>query len=153
MYIRPDARESYRHWWDAQIATYALWFAYRHLNIPALHYVPRVPWKKSRYRSSYRGHYVRPWDISTSGESGFRQDGYHRKDIDEKERSRRDWRERKGFRRDKARSRRHWCSCGRYVKDVDHHSRRAYERQMIHTEDWDNFVDHQDMFVSNWDCC
>jgi hypothetical protein len=148
MYILPDARDSYRHWWNAQVQSYALWFAYRHLNIPCLDYTPRVPY---RHRPLTRG-WMRKWDISTSGESRFVQAGYAKKEISDVEQSRRDWRERKGFKRDRAK-RRHWCSCGRYVKQVDHRSRRAYEREMIDAQRWDEMYDHQDMFVSSWDCC
>lgn len=97
-YILSDARASYVHWWKRQIDTYALWMAYRHLNIPELHYVPRIP--RRRYvwgRGADR--WIRPWDISTSGESRFVQNGYAKKEADS---VKSDWRQRKGFALDQA---------------------------------------------------
>ncbi len=146
-YIQPDARASYVHWWNAQLQTYALWFAYRHLNIPALDYVPRVPRRYTRWGGQ---RWIRPWDISTSGESSFRQNGYKKKVIDEREQARRDWRERKGFARDQAKGR-CWCKCK--LNDAKA-GRRAWERDMIRKGRWEDLDSYdKNMFTDAWDCC
>lgn len=158
MYIHPDAHASYRHWWEAQ--TYWLWCYYRWDeyrsvadDVGTLYpHLRKKSKRRRRYSWSNRGRFIPKWNVATSGESSFRQAGYETKVVDESEQSRRDWRDRKGFTRDKSKGCR-FCGCGRHVKDTDHRTRRAYERQMIKTGRWDEMYDHQDMFVSSWDCC
>jgi hypothetical protein len=124
-YIHPDAHGSYRQWWSRQISTYALYFAYRHLNISALNYVPRVP-----YRYKHTRGWIRPWDISTSGESSFRQNGYDGKEIDEEAQSSADWRERKHFKKDKSKRYKR-RSCPKWVKRQCNKEYRAWQRDLI----------------------
>lgn len=97
---------------------------------------------------------LRDWNyrrwLSHQGLSKFRQDGsYEKKESDHIEN---DWRTRKGFSKDQSKHRT-WCKCRRYLKTVDHRSRRCYERTMINNDRWDEMYDHQDMFVSSWDAC
>lgn len=148
-YIHPDARASYRHWWTAQVETYALYFAYRHLNIPSLSYVPRKPWPRYCYNTGR----LWPWDISTSGESSFVQLGYPKKEISDAEQSRRDWRERKGFKRDRAKPGHHrFKNAGFYGKRMVRRSRRQHERECIAHERWDEITQSvQDLCRLWWD--
>jgi hypothetical protein len=129
MYILPDAREAYRHWWEGQVATYALWYAYRHLNIPALNYMPRIP----RRRSYWGRRWMAPWDISTSGESRFVQNGYPRKT---KNQVREDWRAHKQFTRDKAKYERR-SGCPPWLKRQCNQDYRAWVRNCIKRGDYD----------------
>lgn len=101
--------------------------------------------------------FIRPWDISTSGESSFRQNGYEEKVVDEREQARRDWRERKGFRRDKAKRGGCWCKCNLTDSRKGH---RAWQRNVLRktvSEDpnaWEELMEYdKDMFTSGWDCC
>lgn len=138
-YIHPDARESYRHWWEQQ--TYWMlqprpWQPYISLAEEIGYLYPHLrPPRKLRYRRGRWGDrkpYLRRWDISTSGESRFVQEGYETKEIDQ---SREDWRERKGFAKDQSKHRT-WCKCRRHLKTRDHRERRRWERAMIHAERW-----------------
>jgi hypothetical protein len=111
----------------------------------------RPPRKRRRRRGRWgtRTPWLPKWDISTSGESRFVQNGYETKETDQ---AAADWRERKGFAKDQAKHRT-WCKCRRYLKTRDHRERRRYEKAMIKAERWDEIFHHQDMFVSSWDAC
>lgn len=111
------------------------------------------------YRTEKR---IRKWNISTSGESAFRQNGtYKEKQINEKEQSRRDWRKRKGFQRDQAKGR---CFCKCKITDTQA-GHRAWARDLIkkgiiHNDTYfmEEYAErllsyNKDQFTSRWDCC
>lgn len=108
-------------------------------------------WEQRRilYPHKVRTRYILPWDISTSGESRFRQNDHSKK---EKNQIREDWREHKSFAKDQSKNRA-WCNCGRYLKAKGNRQARRWVRKMIHHERWDEIYYHQDMFVSSWDAC
>jgi hypothetical protein len=141
MYILPDARASYVHWWKRQLDTYELWYAYRHLNIPALDYIPRRPRKWPKYGRRW----IRPWDVSTSGESSFRQNGYDKK---EKDQIREDWRERKQFKRDKAK-RYQRRSCPKWLKRQCNKDYRAWQKKLL-AHDRDEEICWRKDFYDPW---
>jgi len=157
-YILPDARESYRHWWEQQ--TYWMlrprpWQRYISVAEEIGYLYPHLrPLRRNRRRGrcGTQKPYLRPWDISTSGESRFVQSGYAKKETDDAEQAREDWRERKGFARDQSKHRT-WCKCRRYLKTRDHRERRRRDRALIHAERYDEIYYHKDMFVSSWDAC
>ncbi len=112
--------------------------------------------KRVKYVRTPRTPYVRRWDISTSGESSFRQNGYEKKVLSEKEQSRRDWREKKGFNRDRRKGS-CWCKCNLTDSRRGH---RAWVRNQLqdtvnHNSDaWEELMEYdKDMFTSGWDCC
>ena len=87
-----------------------------------------------------------------SGKSRFVQDGSYKKKV--RDQNKIDWRNKKGFQRDQAKANGCWCKMGRYLKDVDHRSRRAFERDCIANERWDDLTsEHKDQFTSSWDAC
>ena len=169
MYILPDARGAYTHWWEAQVATYALWFAYRHLNIPALDYMPRVPYKRyqsSRTRTVTVQHtitmptgeeiiyqwesphytYGRWWQKRKQSDfrksQHFIQHGIEKKEIDQ---LKADWREHKGFQRDRIKARHQYRNTKWARKQMNKEARQA-ARQMIHHERWDRISKKDDPF-------
>jgi hypothetical protein len=107
---------------------------------------------------------LRRWDVSTSGESTFRQNGYTKKETNT---VKQDWRERKGFRRDQAKGR---CFCKCKITDTREGHRR-WQRDLLHKmigmevqafNDEVDFFDKElselasydkDSFTSRWDCC
>jgi hypothetical protein len=96
----------------------------------------------NKYRNSRAQRY--------SGISKFRQNGTYEKKT--KDNNKTEWRKRKGFAKDQGRQAA-WCGCGPYLKDVDHRSRRAYEREMIDSGRWDEMINHREYHVSSWDAC
>ena len=77
--------------------------------------------------SFYR--WVRPWTLSTSGESRFRQNGYVKKEPNQ---TRTDWRQRKGFARDQAKiqgNRRDGCPP--WLKRQCNKDYRRFQRDLI----------------------
>ena len=97
---------------------------------------------KRRYGQKY--HYpprpLRPWDISNSGESTFVQHGIEPKEVSEKEQSKRDWRESKGFDRDRQKlssdSPRYRKAAVREQNQWD----RQHSKQLIRTQKWDEIL-------------
>ncbi len=90
-YIHQEARASYIHFWKREAARLWLWYP-----------EARHTWEPYRYK-----HYIRPWNVSKSGESSFIQYGISPKILSEKEYNRREWREYKQFNRDRIRGS-HW---------------------------------------------
>jgi hypothetical protein len=88
--------------------------------------------------------------------AAFRQTGLERKTPDL---ARKEWRERKGFNRDKVKGNCYWPgskgrnSFNRAWKDESHHSRRAWEREMISKEQWDLLACKEPsyVFLDEWD--
>jgi hypothetical protein len=117
-YIHPSARASYRHWWEQQ--TKSVWWYEDHPNM----FEKRQ--RRRRTKWGYGNRYIRPWDISTSGESSFRQNGYEPKTKDQ---VKEDWRELKGFTRDKAKRDRRGCP--RWIKRQCNKDYRQFERRCI----------------------
>lgn len=85
-----------------------------------------------------------------SGKNRFVQDGSYSPKT--KNQSKADWRRRKGFQRDQAKSEA-FCNCGRYLKEIGNRCNRRWVKQMIHHGKYDQIYWHQDMFVSSWDAC
>lgn len=158
MYIHHTARDSYRHWWEQQ--THHLWWYYSWQTFVSVQeeihrlYPYLRPARPKRYRYRYtRTPWMRPWDVSMSGESSFRQAGYETKVHDDCATSRQDWREKKGFRRDHAKDcgKRHH-NAGWYGKRIVHRSRRQHEREMIKHERYDELSQGvQDIVRCWWD--
>lgn len=155
-YIHSSARESYRHWWEQQ-TRWVWWyedhqslFGYRQeIKVLYPHLFPQKPRRRRYTRHTYTRR-LPAWDISTSGESRFVQSGYAKKEISNVEQSRRDWRERKGFRRDKAKGR-CWCKCN--LNDAKR-GRRAWERDKIRKGQYEDLDQYdKNMFTDGWDCC
>jgi hypothetical protein len=145
-YILSDAQASYIHWWTKHTSI-RLWLAYWHLDIPELGYV------KHRWVPTARtGGFTRPWSLSTSGESSFRQEGITKKAITEDQQAKIDWRKRKGFAKDHSKHRT-WCKCRRYLKTQDHRLRRRSDKRLIRAGKFDEIYHHKEMFVSSWDAC
>lgn len=90
-----------------------------------------APWPRSNTR------WVRPWDISNSGESTFIQHGIAPKELSEKEVSRRSWREHKQFKRDKQRHGSSQDGCPPWLKRVCNKTQRRWERDCIKHEKYD----------------
>lgn len=85
-----------------------------------------------------------------SGKSKFRQDGSYR--IKTRNQNKEDWRARKGFQKDQARSEA-FCNCGRYLKGIGNRQNRRWAKMMLKAGKADQVYYHQDMFVSSWDAC
>lgn len=134
-YIHESARASYRHWWEQQ-TRWVWWYEdhskhfgynreiqtlYPHLS------PPRVRRKRTRWGAGNR--WIRPWDVSTSGESRFVQSGYAKKDKT-KDQVKEDWRELKGFARDKAKRHRK-RSCPKWIKRQCNKDYRQFERREL----------------------
>lgn len=69
-----------------------------------------------------------------------RRPHHQKKVLSEVERSRREWREKKGFNRD--RIRRYWYgSRKKWAKKFSNRSHRAMERELLQRADWDLFLD------------
>jgi hypothetical protein len=98
--------------------------------------------------------FVRKWDISNSGESSFRQNGTEKKVLSEKVQARRDWREKKGFRRDKAKRGGCFCKCN--ITDA-RQGHRAWQRNLLAKgteEAYEELLTYgKNQFTSRWDCC
>jgi len=60
------------------------------------------------------------------------------KEISDAELQRREWRERKGFARDRAKERHRWRKT--WAKKISNHCHRVWERQQLHRADWDNMI-------------
>lgn len=156
MYIQPDARESYRHWWESQTYwLYAImrWDPYKSVADEIGYLYPHL---RQRRRKRRRNHgssvrrWIKPWDISTSGESRFRQGGYEPKPENPKEA----WREHKQISRDKAKreGRRRYSNAGWYGKRIVHRSRRQHERECIAAGRYDEISQGvQDIVRCWWD--
>jgi hypothetical protein len=85
---------------------------------------------------------------------GFRQHGIQPKVLTRSETSRRDWRARNQFNRDKSKNRRFCYDKGnRWYKDQDHRARRAWERNVISQQKWDVFcrLEHSDQHSNSYD--
>lgn len=82
----------------------------------------------------------------------YRRKSYHKK-KDPTPNHITDWRDRKGFQKDQSKGK-IFCKSGRYYKDQDHRSRRAWERTMIDSEKWDNLGPQEYLYyTSSWDWC
>ncbi len=158
-YIHEGAHASYVHWWTQQLywvnAAYR-WDEFRSAadDIGYLYPHLRKPrrWRRRNHGSSVR-RWIKPWDVSTSGESSFRQSGFEKKTISDEEQARRDWREKKGFKRDRAKPGNHrYCNAGWYGKRQVHRARRQHEREMIKHERFDELTQNvQDVTRQWWD--
>ena len=155
-YIHPSARASYRHWWEQQ--TQSIWWYEDHPNLSGYRRDIQILYphlfEKRRRRKHYkytRTPWIRPWDISTSGESRFVQSGYAKKEPDQ---CKADWREHKQFERDKAKRKQHRrCDhAGRWGKRMVHRARRQWERECIEKERFDEITQGvQDLVRVWWD--
>lgn len=112
---------------------------------------------RRKYIKSPHVQKLRAWDVSTSGESTFRQSGVLPKTISEKECNRRSWREHKGFQRDNAKRNGHFCVCK--ITDA-REGHRAWVRNVLRDtlvsdpNAWEELLEYdKDMFTSGWDCC
>lgn len=143
-YIHADARQSYRHWW-AHLG-YLIDMEYEHIlnpnrvkrrymqryvyhrpsNGPEVSHTVVLPTGENITHTWLSAHGYR-WGRKDQGEfrekKAFVQHGIEKKERDQ---AREDWRERKGFRRDKAlRKRCHRC-CGKWMKkQINRENRRA----------------------------
>lgn len=117
-YIHPEARASYIHFWKREASRLWLWY-------------PEA--RRGPYKYTYR-RYVRPWDVSTSGESTFVQKGYSKKT---KNQTKEDWREYKQFARDKAKAGSVMDGCPPWLKRQCNKDYRQWVRQCIHREQFD----------------
>ena len=156
-YIHEGARASYVHWWTQQLywveqayrwdkfrsAADDIGYLYPHLAKPRK--------KRRRYtRWGIDARWIRPWDISTSGESSFRQDGYELK-VESTDAA---WREHKQFKRDKAKRKQHrrYDHAGPWGKRMVHHKRRRHERHAIKSGRWEDITSGvQDIVRCWWD--
>jgi len=141
-YVHPGAHQSYRHWWEQQLywvlAAYR-WDKFRSVADDIGYLYPHLsrPRKRRRYtRWGSRTPWIRPWDVSTSGESSFRQAGYQPKIINESKQSSLDWREHKQFKRDKAKRDRH-RGCPAWLKHQCNKDYRQFQRRLIEAERFD----------------
>lgn len=69
-----------------------------------------------------------------------RRPHHKKKVLDETEIRRREWRETKGFNRDRQRKY-YYGSRKKYAKKISNRSHRAMERQLLARQDWDLFID------------
>ena len=134
-YIHEGARASYRHWWEQQLywveAAYR-WDKFRSAADDIGYLYPHLRKTKRRRRRNHGSsvrRWVRPWDVSTSGESRFVQSGYAKKEQSDHARSCQDWREKKGIKRDKAKRDRRGCPV--WIKRQCNKDYRQWERRMI----------------------
>lgn len=134
-YIHEGAHASYVHWWSQQL--YWVEQAYRWDKFRSAaddigylypHLRPQRRRRRYNHGSSVR-RWIKPWDISTSGESSFRQDGYEAKVQSDHARSCQDWRKHKGFKRDKAKRDRRGCPV--WIKRQCNKDYRQFERECI----------------------
>ena len=132
---------------------------YEHRSIYRWRYYRQERIRNARIDKGFSGwgrNWIRPWDISTSGESRFIQHGIEKKTepVSDQyqvnhDQARKEWRQKKGFSRDQGKGK-HYCNC--CLNDA-RAGRRAWERDMIRKGKWDEMDDNKDLFTNGWECC
>ena len=158
-YILDAAYQSYRHWWSG--LGFMLDIEYQHLNPnphrkpfgyrwkyerrqwgPEVSHVVELPTGENIAYSWISGHgHYRYWkgDRPFRQRQKFQQHGIEKKVVDQ---SRQDWRERKGFKKDKAaRHRCHRC-CGKWMKGQINRENRRANKRLIYSEKWEQLPTH-----------